>query len=174
MRYDSRAIANYFISKADGAGKALTPMQVIKLVYFAHGWNLGIYGDPLIDDEVEAWDYGPVIRPVYDAFKKFGNQPVTELAKKWHILNGDVTGQPIDAKFDAIETSLLDKIWEVYGHLKGFQLSEITHRDDSPWHKIYNEHGRNSVIPDSLIGNYFKELGERNRAKNAAQAAAAR
>lgn len=170
MRHDSRAVANYFLRKANEAGRGLTPMQAIKLVYFAHGWSLGIYGKPLIDDEVEAWDYGPVIRPVYDAFKRFGNQPIAELAKEWHILDGGLTDRPIDTKFDPAETALLDKVWDIYGTLRGFQLSQITHRPGSPWASVYHEHGRNSVIPDSVISAYFNELGEQNKAKNARKA----
>jgi uncharacterized phage-associated protein len=167
MNHDSRAVANYFLRRADAVGKAVTPMQVIKLTYFAHGWNLGIYELPLINDEVEAWDYGPVIRPVYDAFKRFGNQPITELATERHYLDGGLSDHPIETKFNADEVALMNKVWDVYGHLKGFQLSQITHRNDSPWHSVYNEHGRNSVIPDTVIAEYFKKLGEQNRARKA-------
>lgn len=173
MRHDSRAVANYFLRKADSGGKPLTPMQVIKLVYFAHGWNLGIYDKPLIDDEVEAWDYGPVIRAVYDAFKRFGNQPITELAISRHFLDEDRAEKTIESRFDNEEISLLDKVWDVYGSIKGFQLSAITHRDDSPWHSIYKEYGRTSVIPDSVIGEYFKKQGSENRPRHAQRSASA-
>ena len=56
MPHDSRAVANYFLTKAKDAGKQLTPMQIIKLVYFAHGWSLGLLRSPLIDDQIEAMD----------------------------------------------------------------------------------------------------------------------
>ena len=148
-------------------------MQVIKLVYFAHGWNLGIYNLPLINDEVEAWDYGPVVRAVYDAFKRFGNQPITELARERHYLTSGLGDRPIEANFNSEEAALMNKVWDVYGHLKGFQLSEITHRGDSPWSGIYHEHGQNSVIPDAVIADFFKKLGEQNRALKARRDAAA-
>lgn len=167
MSHDSRAVANFFIEKADVNGKPITPMQVIKLVYFAHGWCLGIFDAPLVNDEVEAWDYGPVIRPVYDAFKRFGNQPITDLAREEHFLPFHMkeAAPPIRSIFSKREIQLLDKVWDIYGNLKGFQLSAITHRDDTPWFKIFKEHGRNSVIPDRDIADYFKQLGARNAEK---------
>ena len=44
--------------------KEITTMQLLKLVYIAHGWMLGLYDKPLISDEVEAWQYGPFIRVI--------------------------------------------------------------------------------------------------------------
>ena len=55
MTYQAVAIANAFIDigKQNNATD-LTPMKLQKLVYFAHGWNLGATGRPLINEEVEA------------------------------------------------------------------------------------------------------------------------
>ena len=37
MRYDPRAVANYFLELAEAHGQGLTPMKLQKLVYFANG-----------------------------------------------------------------------------------------------------------------------------------------
>src|SRR5437870_2146380 len=42
--HDSRTVANHFLRLAREKGDFLTPMQVLKLVYIAHGWMLGLYG----------------------------------------------------------------------------------------------------------------------------------
>ncbi|MFQ5632018.1 MAG: Panacea domain-containing protein, partial [bacterium] len=57
--YDSRLIANYFIDFARKDGVAISPMKLQKLVYFAHGYYLAITGQPLIEEEIQAWRYGP-------------------------------------------------------------------------------------------------------------------
>lgn len=57
MAHDARAVANYMLAVAEKKGMTLTPMQVLKLVYLAHGWSLAWFGRPLIRDDVEAWDY---------------------------------------------------------------------------------------------------------------------
>jgi hypothetical protein len=73
---DARAVANYFLDVAGKENRTIDPMGIQKLVYFAHGWNLAMYGRPLIVQNVEAWDYGPVIRDLYQDFKRFGNGPI--------------------------------------------------------------------------------------------------
>src|SRR5687767_12203236 len=77
MTYDPKSIANYFIDLAAAEGKKLTPLQLIKLVYIAHGWYLGLTGKPLINESPQAWQYGPVIPSLYHALKIHGNDAVT-------------------------------------------------------------------------------------------------
>ena len=55
----------------------LTPIHILKLVYIAHGWSLAIGEHPLIRNEIEAWEYGPVIRSLYDAVKRYGRDPIS-------------------------------------------------------------------------------------------------
>ena len=69
--HDARQVANEFLSLAEETNIPLTPLQVQKLVYFAHAWQLGLYGKPLIDTEFEAWRYGPVVPVVYFGLSHF-------------------------------------------------------------------------------------------------------
>ena len=75
----SVAIANEFLRRAGKAG--LTQMQIQKLVYFAHGWNLALSNEPLTTDSPQAWNYGPVYSDLYDHTKYFGrgqiDRPIT-------------------------------------------------------------------------------------------------
>jgi len=74
--YNPLAVANYFIYKSIDEGVSITPMKVLKLVYIAHGWHLGIRKEPLITEQTEAWKYGPVVESVYIAFKKYGKNDI--------------------------------------------------------------------------------------------------
>src|SRR5713226_3390078 len=73
----SRVVANELIRLASEDGKSLTPLQIIKLTYIAHGWMLGLYQRPLVVDQIEAWKYGPVIPDLYHAMKDYGSGYVT-------------------------------------------------------------------------------------------------
>lgn len=162
MTYSALSIANYFIKLAklpQDEGQSLpplTPMKLIKLVYLAHGWNLGLRGEPLINEHVEAWQYGPVIASVYHEFKKFGNDRIEQYA---------LTGED---RLDADEQTreLLNKVWAVYGELTAFQLSNMTHEANSPWDQAWNGQGGkkhlNHSIDNELIKKYFNDLAERN------------
>jgi len=74
--YSPYSIASYFLHKAAESNQTLTPMKVIKLVYLAHAWNLGLFGNPLFEEKAQAWKYGPVIPSLYHALKFFGNEDV--------------------------------------------------------------------------------------------------
>jgi uncharacterized phage-associated protein len=155
---DARAVANYFLHLARKEGRSIDPMGIQKLVYFAHGWNLAMYGRPLISQPVEAWDYGPVIRDLYQDFKRFGNGPIKELAMELNVEPGTMRLQ--FTKPDIAQTnvppetlSLLGRVWEVYKPFSSVQLSNMTHAIGSPW-KTARDRGM-GVIPNELIKQWF-------------------
>jgi uncharacterized phage-associated protein len=82
MTHNPIAIANYFIELA----KFITPMKLQKLVYFAHGWCLALADKPLINEKIEAWQYGPVVSSLYREFKKYGNEGITSPAVEFKHL----------------------------------------------------------------------------------------
>jgi uncharacterized phage-associated protein len=146
---DSRTVANRFIALANEKGDALTPMQILKLVYMAHGWMLGLVGRPLIKEEVEAWQYGPVIPELYNAIRKYKSHPVSEL------IGG------VDGLLDAEERHIVDQVYQIYGHRTGPALSRITHQPDSPWAKVYRPGSFGLEIPNDLIEDHYAMLAKR-------------
>ena len=162
MAYPAAAIANEFLRLAKRRGSYLTQMQVQKLVYFAHGWNLAITGEPLVNERVLAWEYGPVVKSLWRAFKEFGSQPITKDARvpDWEGDIVDWVTPRIDDGDDPEQNdftkSLVRRIWNQYGDLKAFQLSELTHLEGSPWSKT-RQSGGGGFIEDSDIRHYFQE-----------------
>lgn len=156
---DSLAVANYFLDLASESKKTLDQMKLQKLVYFAHGWHLATNGSPLINECVEAWEYGPVVPSIYHAFKQFGSGQITEKASRLEFIDPDsACFQFITPAIDEPRAKrLLKQIWETYGEFSAVQLSNMTHEADSPWSKTYaTAHGRKGVdIPDSMIKEYF-------------------
>lgn len=159
-QYSAKAIANAFLDIAESEGAKIAPMKIQKLVYIAHGWGLGFLGTPLINEEVEAWKYGPVINVLYHEFKQYGSSFITRKAtdvrldsKTLKILEEVPNVLPDDNDVNA----LLSKIWSVYGKFTGPQLSDITHLAGSPWDITYNgAHQR--IIPREIIEQHYKAL----------------
>jgi len=163
MPYSAKAIANEFLSMPQVRRAGVSPMKLQKLVYFAHAWHLAIKNQPLINEHVEAWEYGPVIPSVYHEFKRFGNEDITESAKEYDHISNKMFEPSIEdfTNEDNEETkALLDRIWEIYGPFSAIQLSNMTHTEDSPWYIAYNspDFRRGMAIDNNVIADYFKHL----------------
>lgn len=161
MAHSSLAIANEFIQRGlEPGARPLTHMQIQKLVYLSHGWSLGAAGLPLIEDQVEAWKFGPVIRKVYAALSRCGDAPVT---REIHVgddtifYRGDDRGDVVSEPLTVAEDEILQLVWNSYGHLPAFKLSALTHQPGTPWSKTYAV-GVNRVIPEELIAEHFRQL----------------
>ncbi len=149
------AIANEFINRSNGE---LTQMQLQKLVYLAHGWMLGATDRPLISEQVEAWQFGPVIRSLYDALKKYGSSSVTKPLKwgddtPFSLDQGEVAKEPLRPDEDFI----IAMVWEKYGHMPAFKLSALTHEEGTPWSMSY-EPQKNRPISNETIRDHFRQL----------------
>ena len=182
MPYHSRAVANYFLEVAKISRKTLDPMQVQKLVYFGHGWHFAYTNNSLIDERFEAWDYGPVVPTLYHSFKKWGSGPIKAPADRMAPrVYGDANKRSISYRWiipsleDTHDTgdtlqftqALLQKIWDVYGHMSGPALSQITHDHEGPWYKTFksNPGVRGVDISNDMIREYFRKKLDDNRAR---------
>lgn len=155
--YNPITIANYFIYKSIDVGEPITPMKVLKLVYIAHGWHLGLRKEPLLTEQTEAWKYGPVIQSVYRAFKEYGKEDIDKV--RFYSTRDKMEFSELLSNEEDI--NFLDKIWSVYGSYSGTQLSTLTHMKNTPWHITWHEKGGNlttgAIIPNSLIRSHYEE-----------------
>lgn len=153
-----QAAANYFLKKAQSDRKMLTPMQLIKLVYIAHGWTLALLSRRLFDEKIEAWQHGPVIPSLYHEFKMYGDGFVSKPS-----LNMDIDGNVYYPRVNSTEQealTVLDKVWEVYKGLSASQLRALTHRAGTPWSNCYKDGERHIEIKQEEIRKHYIELIE--------------
>jgi uncharacterized phage-associated protein len=148
MPYPVVQVAETILREAKSVGRALTPMQLIKLTYIAHGWSLAVTGRDLFEDRIEAWKYGPVIPALYQATKHFGGAEIP--------LN--MVGDPNVTLLEAPDAALVKDVYKKYGHLSGVQLSALTHRAGSPWHQVYRDGVMNIEITDDIIRTHYTAL----------------
>jgi uncharacterized phage-associated protein len=151
--HDSRAVANEILRIAAAENIRVSPMQLLKLVFFAHGWSWGLLGKPLIRHEAYAWQYGPVVREVYWAFNRFGRHPIHQEAT-------DENGVPFAAQFTSEERQLMASIVRGYGKFHAFKLSDISHRHGTPWQQAYRSGARVRIDP-TQIKTYYEGLARR-------------
>lgn len=147
--HDSRTVANYILELADRDHNTLTPMQLLKLVYIAHGWSMGLRSTPLVSDRIEAWQYGPVIPNLYRAVRKFRSDPVSG-----PLMTG------ADDRLSDEDQDLITQVYEIYGHLSGPALSRLTHQPRSPWARTYEDGLFGVQISNDLIEDHYARLAK--------------
>lgn len=147
----AKTVAAYFIRKSGSMGDGneelsgnndLTNLKLQKLLYFAQAKHLRDTGEPLFDDDIEAWKYGPVVRGVYNWLKDCGGYVISEF---------DVDTSSADG-IDGTDRQFLDEFWNEYDGYSAWGLVEKTHKKGTPWGKVYNDGaGNGKIIPLELI-----------------------
>lgn len=155
--YKASQVANFFLERAEREGKPLTMLKLVKICYIAHGWVLGLTGRPLVEEDVEAWQYGPVIPSLYHEFKKFGRQQITGRASEFSLDSFDFETPEIPTS-DQDTRMILEKVWSVYRNITGGRLVDKTHADGTPWKKAYQVGKRNVLIDNDKIREHYHEL----------------
>lgn len=150
-------IADYIIGSSE---RRLTPMQVNKLSYIAHGFTLAMTNKPLFSDKVEAWRYGPVIPTLYHELKGFGRKLIDVLPYCKTGLDDPGLVKRLAFTSSAIpkpHQHVVDQVLEVYGDWSAAGLSTKTHEKGSPWDECYRPGVRGIEIPNTVTQRYYKE-----------------
>ncbi len=164
MTHRAVEIANEFLRLPGTTGR-LTQMHLQKLTYIAHGWNWAINGEPLIRDDIEAWNFGPVMRDLYEHTKLFGSAPIPRLitpddSEVARFFGEDGKAPPYRAELTEREKQVIEQVWARYGNLSAVRLSELTHQPDTPWFKAFSR-GRNTRISEDDIHAHYDLLADR-------------
>lgn len=142
-------VTNFLLNLRDNdmeSGKyySLSNLKMQKLLYFCHGiFSAANQGNALIVDEnFEAWRYGPVIPSAYFRFNMYGQNDIPKTE------TGNFTG------LQSNEINVIQNVWNNLKHRSAFELVEASHVPDGPWHDVY--YGNNgNVIAHEQILNYF-------------------
>lgn len=114
------ATADYLIWFCHDSGDSLTNLKLQKLLYFAQCWYLVFNGEPLFDDEIQAWVYGPVVASIYQRFKRF----------KWN----PITTNPDETDISKKVKEYLNEIVRLFAGYSSYELELMTHQEP-PWQK---------------------------------------
>lgn len=132
-------VANAFISFTDAErGDLISNLKVQKLLYYAQGLHLAMYNEPLFKESIVKWQYGPVVKEVYNAFKEYGANAI-----------------PVNENFDYSifnkkQLEVLHEINTVFGQFSAIILMNMTH-SEPPYHNT----NFNEVIKHEELTSYF-------------------
>jgi uncharacterized phage-associated protein len=118
-------------------------LKLQKLLYYSQAVHLVLHNKtPLFPEDIEAWDYGPVVPPVYREYKPFGFEIITG--------SDDPTSLTID------EIKAVDMALAAFGDMTGPQLINQTHHE-TPWKAAYSSDRPSKAISLDIMYDYFKE-----------------
>jgi len=148
MAVSSNKVAREILALAQADARPVTPLELIKLTYLAHGWSLGLDEKPLVAESPEAWQYGPVFPDLYHSLKHFRANPVDSVPL------GD---DEADDKLTAEEMRIIRSVYKSYKKYNGVQLSAMTHQPGTPWDRARKRRAGSQILDDS-IRDHFREL----------------
>lgn len=131
-------VADYLLAhQGDVPGERITAKKLQKLCYYAQAMSLAMAGKPLFQEQIQAWDQGPVVRPLWERFKDY----------QYHDLPVPTAAPDLPDEVRQI----LDLTLAVYGAQTATELSDMTHVADGPW----SQATRNATISNALLREHY-------------------
>lgn len=116
MAYKALDIANKIISKTDlEHGDTISNLKLQKMLYYQQGFHLAYFGTPLFDEDIVAWQYGPVVPSVYKEYKSFESNSIST-SEEGISLSDD-------------EEELFNNVYEEYNQFSAVALMKMTHEE---------------------------------------------
>ena len=120
MAYDVKEIAKKIIAKTDTEhGDTISNLKLQKMLYYMQGFHLAFFGTPLFEEEIKAWQYGPVVPSVYEEYKRYESKAI------------DLPEGPV-IELTEEEEAVFDNVYDEYNQFSAVALMKMTH-EESPW-----------------------------------------
>lgn len=139
-------LAAHVINRCMDLGEPTTHFKLQKMLYMLEVKSLVHSGKSLIDENFEAWQYGPFLRSIYD---KYSYMAACEILVRQKT-NKELPSDQRNAIINNIDEMAKMNLWE---------LAQISMEPDTPWAKVY-EKDKEVKIPNQLIVSYAKALRE--------------
>ena len=141
--YSALTVAGYIIKRCGDICSPVSNLKLQKLLYFVQAEFLVGTGEACFPEDIEAWDFGPVVPVVYHKYKVYGSANIPYTSRGRRI---SVAGKNMER---------MNGIIDECSKYSASQLVEITHHQ-APWVDAYNPYQRNVITKDS-IKLYFQE-----------------
>lgn len=128
-----------FLEFGAAVNQPITNMKLQKLVTLAESASMFIRGVEAFSDPVQAWEWGPVVPPVYSRYKTYKQARITAIVRE-----GTTTLSDDD-------DLIAEEVWGVVGRLNAGMLSNLTH-EVGPWPVHYRPEVRGTVLSSAELG----------------------
>ena len=136
MDYSVLELSKYVVTKCVNDMHPINNVKLQKILYYIQKDFLK-RGERAFWEDIEAWQFGPVIPSVYYRFCSHGSMPIrftytTDISRRDKVV--------------------IDRIIENISKLNTSELNEDVYKKNGAWEKIYNNGlGNKEIIPEELI-----------------------
>ncbi len=127
------------INSNDEMENDLSPIKLLKLIYYVQAITLKKTGKKAYNEDIEAWKHGPVVKEVYEKYKKYKSSGIPSAA--------------IDKDMPKDLIVIIEEVVKTYGMLSTNKLIQLTH-DEDPWKNTKE----GDVITPESIKEYFDKI----------------
>lgn len=141
--YSALVVAELVINYCNENQIVISNLKLQKMLYFIQADFLVNTRTPCFDEEIEAWNFGPVVPEVYIEYKSYGSSNIPHQNDRYAGI---------------ISVSDQRRIMTMVDKCKMYSTSalvEITHRQD-PWRDAFEPYRSNIITKDS-IRKYFSD-----------------
>lgn len=157
--YSALEIARYIINYANSHDMIISNLKLQKILYFVQLEFL-LNKKTCFEDNIEAWDFGPVIPSVYHEFKQYGAFAIPKISYVYDDSDGLFNLKKISYKphIEECDKKIIEDVVNECNQYSAGQLVEITH-NQSPWKETYVPHKNKKITIDSLK-NFINSINE--------------
>lgn len=142
--YDVVTIGNVIIRYGMQEGRRLTNVELQKLLYMTQLIHVGLTGNPLFLNKMEAWDSGPTIPDAYAAYREFGDKNISTVGT-WEL-----------ELLNPMSEIIVKNVMKQTEGMNTKDLCRITKHQD-PWMNCYKR-SETRIIPLKEIENLAEKL----------------
>ena len=148
--YSVYDIAAWFIQRnkqeEENGSEKITLLKLLKLLYYAEGCSLALKNKSLFNDDIVAWEHGPVVSGVYYTYNSdpYNLVLTDEQIKRLNNISSD-------------DQKLLEDVFDVFGQYSAWALRNKTH-NEKPWLEA-TKHGQKlkGKIDRNTMKQYFSD-----------------
>lgn len=114
------------------------------MLYYVQVFSLKKYNKPAFSNQIEAWDYGPVVPDIYQKYKEFGKNVLDTTSPNFTL-------EPAELK------NVVDSVIEEKGQYTGYALMKMTHNEKA-WKEVYVPLSYGNIITNKHIQSSFDSV----------------
>lgn len=157
--YSALEVARHIINYSNQTKQFVSALKLQKVMYFVQAEFLISQGRPCFADDIEAWDFGPVVPAVLHEFLRFESCSIPPVV---HYFIDDKNAyfgirkvEFRDCTISDEDKAVIDDVVDCFADYSAVDLTDLTQKQ-KPWADAYCRDCQN-VIPVEAIRLYFAE-----------------